>query len=105
MSAPSQAAPPEGLLERLAGSLVSLAERYLPDAYVFALAATVLVVAAGLFDVIKTGTASPWLVIDAWGKGLSSLLPFTLQMALIIIGGHVVASALSGVLVATQDEP
>jgi short-chain fatty acids transporter len=32
-------------------------------------------------------------LIDGWGGGFFSLLPFTLQMAMIIIGGHTVASA------------
>src|SRR5207248_1564685 len=32
-------------------------------------------------------------VIDAWGKGFWELIPFTLQMALIIITGHVLATS------------
>lgn len=78
---------PEPLLTRVAARLVHLAERFLPDAFVFALLATGLVVFAGLF------TAGPTKILDAWGKGFWSLLPFTLQMAMIIISGHVVASA------------
>ncbi len=64
-------------------------EHYLPDAFVFALLATFLVFGAGLFS--TGGRMAPLLA--AWGKGFSSLLAFTLQMAMVIITGHVVASA------------
>ena len=64
-------------------------EHYLPDAFVFALIATGLVFGAGLFS--TGGRMAPLLA--AWGKGFSSLLAFTLQMAMVIITGHVVASA------------
>lgn len=78
-----------GWLARQGLRLVALLEEYLPDAFVFALIATALVFGAGL---LWTRTA-PGVLLDGWGKGFFSLLPFTLQMALIIIGGHVVASA------------
>jgi short-chain fatty acids transporter len=32
-------------------------------------------------------------VVDAWGRGFWDLIPFTLQMALVIITGHVLAIA------------
>lgn len=80
---------PSSWLVRLGLRLVALLERYLPDAFVFALIATALVFLLGLG---WTRTA-PGALVDGWGKGFFSLLPFTLQMALIIIGGHVVASA------------
>lgn len=78
-----------GWLVRIGLRLVAVLERYLPDAFVFALIATGLVLGLGLF---WTRTA-PDVLLLGWGKGFFSLLPFTLQMALIIIGGHVVASA------------
>ena len=31
--------------------------------------------------------------VDAWGRGFWDLIPFTLQMALVIITGHVLASS------------
>lgn len=76
----------ESPLSRLAARLVAFCERYLPDAFLFALLATALGVAAGCF-VSPAGA-----VVDAWGQGFFSLLPFTLQMALVIIAGHVVAT-------------
>ena len=61
----------------------------MPDAFIFALIATLIVVVAG---VAFTPSSFPQ-VIDAWGKGLWELIPFTLQMALVIITGHVLATS------------
>ncbi len=64
-------------------------ERWIPDAFVFALVATLIVVAAGMFD----SGSSPAAVVDAWGRGFWDLIPFTLQMSLVIISGHVLATS------------
>jgi short-chain fatty acids transporter len=80
--------PPAGLLARVAAACTAWAERWIPDAFVFALAATVLV----LVGAIASG-AGPREVVKAWGGGFWELLTFTLQMALIIITGYVVATA------------
>jgi short-chain fatty acids transporter len=37
--------------------------------------------------------ATPGEVVDAWGRGFWELIPFTLQMSLIIITGHVLATS------------
>jgi short-chain fatty acids transporter len=86
--------PPEGLLARLAARFTAWAERWIPDAYVFALAATVLVVVAAFFSLTQTVPAGEAAarVVRAWGGGFWELLPFTLQMALVIITGSVVAT-------------
>ena len=78
-----------GLLARIALALTDWTEKWVPDAFVFALLATLIVVVAG---VAFTPSSLPQ-VIDAWGKGLWELIPFTLQMALIIITGHVLATS------------
>jgi short-chain fatty acids transporter len=78
-----------GALARVALGLTAWSERWIPDAFVFALVATVLVVLAG---VGLTDTA-PLAVVDAWGRGFWDLIPFTLQMALVIITGHVLATS------------
>jgi len=85
------ASPPEkaGLLARMALALTAWTEHWVPDAFVFALVATLVVIVAG---VAFTPSTLPQ-VIDAWGKGLWELIPFTLQMALIIITGHVLATS------------
>src|SRR5436190_21476174 len=85
------ATPPAraGFLARLALALTDWTERWVPDAFVFALIATLVVIIAG---VVFTPSSLPQIV-HAWGKGLWELIPFTLQMALIIITGHVLATS------------
>ncbi len=80
---------PGGVVARQALALTAWTERWVPDAFIFALLATVVVVAAAL-----TATpASTGEVVDAWGRGFWDLIPFTLQMALVIITGHVLATS------------
>ncbi len=81
-----------GGLERFAQRATAWTERWMPDAFVFALAAT-LVVIVGAVVVDPAARQSPLLLVDAWGNGFWSLIPFTLQMAMIIIGGYVLASS------------
>ena len=61
----------------------------MPDAYVFALVATIVSCAAALV----WGRASIGTVIDAWGNGFWDLLGFTMQMSLVIVTGHVLATS------------
>jgi len=78
-----------GIVARVALALTAWTERWVPDAFVFALLATVVVVGAGV-----TATSSTvGEVVDAWGRGFWDLIPFTLQMALVIITGHVLATS------------
>lgn len=78
-----------GLLARAALKLTAWTERWIPDAFIFALLATVIVFVAA----IAWTPSSPLQVIDAWGNGFWDLITFTLQMALIIITGHVLATS------------
>ncbi len=78
-----------GPVARLALALTAWTERWIPDAFIFALLATLIVLVAGV-------TATPSTiaqVIDAWGRGFWELIPFTLQMSLVIITGHVLATS------------
>src|SRR5437899_5639649 len=68
--------------------LAEFCERYFPDAFAFALAAVLIVFAAGLALGEK-----PLRLVTELGNGFWVLVPFTMQMALIIIGGFVVASS------------
>ncbi|MCA1452729.1 short-chain fatty acid transporter [Bradyrhizobium sp. BRP22] len=74
------------LLARFSQHMVNFAERWFPDAYVFVLIA-VVVIALGT---IVHGS-SPLAVSRAFGDGFWNLIPFTMQMALVAIGGYVVA--------------
>ncbi|WP_250480012.1 MULTISPECIES: TIGR00366 family protein [unclassified Caballeronia] len=75
-------------MERIAGAVTRWAERWFPDAYIFAVIALVMVVAGALF----TG-ASPQSIGMAFGEGFWSLIPFTMQMVIVAISGYVVASS------------
>ncbi|MEA2938461.1 MAG: short-chain fatty acid transporter [Alphaproteobacteria bacterium] len=78
----------EGLLARLGLTFTNWAERWFPDAYVFvALAVAVVAVAA-----ILNG-ASAQAVAVSFGDGFWSLITFTMQMAMVVISGYVVASS------------
>jgi len=78
-----------GLIARAALRLTEWTERWVPDAFIFALMATVFVVGAAW---VATKSTMPQ-VVDAWGRGFWELIPFTMQMALIIITGHVLATS------------
>ncbi|HVE71187.1 MAG TPA: TIGR00366 family protein [Thermoanaerobaculia bacterium] len=75
-------------LARLGSRIADLSERWFPDAFVFALAAVLVVFVFGL-----TLGESPAKLVTAFGEGFWVLVPFTMQMALIIIGGFVVATS------------
>ena len=73
---------------RFAGRCADWAERWFPDAYVFAALGVVVVAVAAL-----AFGASPRDTAGAFGKGYWSLIPFTMQMVFVVIGGYVLASA------------
>ena len=87
---PTQAAgipASEGTLARLGLALARWSERWFPDPLVFAL--------LGIVFVFLTGIAlheSPRNLAIQGGKSFWALIPFTMQMAMVIIGGYVVAS-------------
>ena len=78
----------ESTLQRLAARTCAWSERWVPDAYVFAALAVIIVAAAAMLI-----GASPVATARAFGDGYWSLIPFTMQMSFIIIGGFVVATA------------
>ena len=87
---PAAAAPEQpGAVGRAALALTAWTERWIPDAFIFALVATAIVVVAAL---TWTPATLPQ-VVDAWGAGFWGLIPFTMQMSLIIITGHVLATS------------
>ena len=79
-------------IERLATRATAWTERWMPDAFVFALAATLVIVLAA-FACDPAARQAPLRVVDAWGAGFWTLIPFTLQMTMIIIGGYVLATS------------
>lgn len=79
---------PLGKFARLGMALADWSQKWFPDAFVFALVAILVVFVAGLL----VGTAMRDLV-RYFGDGFWSLIPFTLQMAMIIVGSYVVAAS------------
>jgi len=79
-------------LERFASRSTAWTEQWMPDAFIFALGGT-LVIAVAAFLVDGNMRAEPLRIVDAWGNGFWSLIPFTLQMAMMIIGGYVLATS------------
>jgi short-chain fatty acids transporter len=73
----------------MALAMTAWTERWVPDAFIFALLATIIVFIAAM---VATPSTLPQ-VVDAWGNGFWDLIPFTLQMSLIIITGHVLATS------------
>jgi short-chain fatty acids transporter len=65
-----------------------MVQRYLPDAYIFAVLLTLIVFVMGLF---MTGS-SPIDMVEYWGNGFWDLLAFAMQMSLIVVTGYVLAN-------------
>jgi len=74
------------LLQRAAIRFTHWAERWFPDAFVFAVLALLVVVVAALAN-----GASVLAISKAFGDGFWSLIPFTMQMVMVAISGYVVA--------------
>lgn len=74
-------------LQRMGLHLAAWTEKWFPDALVFALLGVVLTFILGLV----IGESPAKLAVEG-GKGFWSLVPFTMQMAMVIIGGYVVAT-------------
>src|ERR1700731_3467325 len=78
----------EAALARVGLRFTSWAERWFPDAYVFVCLAVAVVAAAAMLN-----GAAPMAVAKSFGDGFWSLITFTMQMAIVAIGGYVVASS------------
>ena len=75
-------------LSRIAQRSCSWAERWFPDAFPFAVVMVVAVTLAAL----SIG-ARPADIVGQFGTGFWGLIPFTMQMCMVIIGGYVTADS------------
>ncbi|MGX1194297.1 short-chain fatty acid transporter [Metabacillus sp. SLBN-84] len=66
-----------------------LMQRYLPDPYLFVIILTLAVFALGLIFTPST----PLQMVEFWGGGFWGLLSFAMQMVLVLVTGHVLASS------------
>jgi short-chain fatty acids transporter len=91
-SAPQQARATEDLQEkglaRFAQRLAAWTEKWFPDAFVFAGLGVILVAILALIN-----GAGPVAVAEAFGNGFWDLTAFTLQMAMVVLTGYVVATS------------
>jgi short-chain fatty acids transporter len=75
-------------MARTALRLAAWAERWFPDAFAFAALGVVIIALAALgIGAGPIGTAG------AFGDGFWSLIPFTMQMVFVVVGGYVVATS------------
>ena len=98
MSSPERPSVPEASSVRGAASepalvramrpLNHVVERFIPSALIFAIVLTAVV---GVMALLLTDSG-PVAVVEGWGKGLSGLLEFMTQMALVLLLGHSLAS-------------
>ncbi len=66
-----------------------MVEKYLPDPFLFAIVLTIFIFVSGI---IFTGQ-SAFQMISHWSNGFWELLAFSMQMALVLVTGHVLAKA------------
>ena len=71
----------------MAIGFMTWAERWFPDAFIFVAIAVVVSLAA------PANGAAPPVISRAFGDGFWSLVPFTMLMVFVVIGGYVVASS------------
>lgn len=76
------------MLATLTRPLIRGVERYLPGSLVFAVVLTFIV--AGM--ALAWTDAGPLAIVTEWGDGLTGLLAFMTQMALVLMLGHVLAN-------------
>ncbi|WP_102274042.1 short-chain fatty acid transporter [Cytobacillus massiliigabonensis] len=64
-------------------------QRYLPDPFLFVIILTFVVFVLGLIFT----ESGPYQMVQHWGNGFWGLLVFTMQMVLVLVTGHVLASS------------
>lgn len=79
----------QGLFKRFTSLCVSVMQKYLPDPYIFCAMLT-FIVFIGAMVLTKQ---SPMRIIGHWTNGFWSLLAFSMQMALVLVTGHTMASS------------
>jgi short-chain fatty acids transporter len=65
-----------------------MVQRYLPDAFLFAIILTIIVFILGIIFT----NSGPIQMVEHWGSGFWDLLAFTMQMSLVVVTGYILAS-------------
>jgi len=77
------------VINRLSRFFVTLVQRYLPDAYLFAILLTLVT-----FGMAWGFTDTTFMqLIGMWGDGLWGILGFAMQMILVLVTGHALATS------------
>lgn len=102
------------VFDKFVNGCVTLVNKYLPDAFIFAVILTIVVF---VFAVIVTGVAPADdigvfdrfinLIFNGWYGGFWSLLAFAMQMALVVVTGSILANTpqINKALVALAKKP
>ena len=76
------------MFKKVTRACVKLVQNYLPDPFLFAVILTLIVFVAGMI----TTAAGPLEMVKNWAGGFWGLLSFSMQMALVLVTGHTLAS-------------
>lgn len=76
------------MFKAITNFFVHLVQRYLPDAFLFAVLLTLLVFVLGIVFTPST----PIDMVAYWGEGFWELLTFAMQMTLIVVTGYILAN-------------
>lgn len=79
----------EGVFKKFTSVCVAIMQKWLPDPYIFCAVLTIIVFLGCLFITKE----APMQIIGHWSKGFWSLLAFSMQMALVLVTGHTMASS------------
>lgn len=77
------------MLRFLSRPATRLMERWLPDAFIFVLVLTLITMLAA----VTVQHTDPITLINYWGNGFWALLPFSMQMLLVLVTGYILASS------------
>jgi len=77
------------IFDKMTQGSVKLVERFLPDPYIFAIILTFVVFVVAMI----TTQSGPITIVEAWYGGFWSLLAFSMQMAMILVTGTILANA------------
>ncbi len=76
------------MFKKFTRGCVKLVQNYLPDPFLFAAILTIIVFLVGMGVTAQT----PLAMINHWAGGFWTLLKFSMQMALVLVTGHTLAS-------------
>ncbi len=81
------------LINSLSATLSRFAERWVPDPMLIAVLLTAMTLVISTLCGDSTVRYRPLAIFTLWSEGLWKLLPFAMQMCLVLITGHALASA------------